>query len=90
MVGLEFVREQVQKNEYTSLLVGFADAHLKVAQLRVPGETIPISRHHIELVEYIHPAARTSPLIPTARVLVIGLSWWITSMKRSSGSRPWV
>lgn len=33
-----------------------------VAQLRVPGETIPISRHHIELVEYIHPRGEDIPL----------------------------
>jgi len=37
VLGLEFVRAQVQKNEYTSRLVGYEDAHLKVAQLRVPG-----------------------------------------------------
>lgn len=62
VLGLEFVREQVQKNEYTSNLVGFADAHLKVAQLRVPGETIPLSRHHIELVEYVYPRGEDIPL----------------------------
>ena len=62
VLGLEFVRGQTQKNEYTSRLVGFPDAHLKVAQLRVPGETIPISRHHIELVEYIHPRGEDIPL----------------------------
>jgi len=55
VLGLEFVRSQIQQNEYTSRLVAFPDAHLKVAQLRVPGQTIPISRHHIELVEYVHP-----------------------------------
>ena len=55
VLGLEFVRSQVQHNEYTSKLVAFPDAHLKVAQLRVPGQTIPVSRHHIELVEYVHP-----------------------------------
>jgi lactoylglutathione lyase len=49
------VRDQVQKNAYTDKLVGYKDAYLKVAQLRVPGATIPMSRHHIELVEYIHP-----------------------------------
>ena len=59
---MEFVRAQVQQNEYTSRLVGYADAHLKVAQLRVPGETIPLSRHHIELVEYVHPRGEEIPL----------------------------
>ena len=55
VLGLEYVRSQEQANEYTDKLVGYKDAHLKVAQLRVPGETIPLSRHHIELVEYVNP-----------------------------------
>ena len=62
VLGLEFVRSQVQHNEYTSKLVAFPDAHLKVAQLRVPGQTVPISRHHIELVEYVHPRGADIPL----------------------------
>lgn len=62
VLRLEFVRGQIQQNEYTSELVGFPEAHLKVAQLRVPGETIPVSRHHIELVEYIHPRGEVIPL----------------------------
>ena len=62
VLGLEFVRTQVQHNEYTSKLVAFPDAHLKVAQLRVPGQTVPISRHHIELVEYVHPRGEDIPL----------------------------
>ena len=35
---------------------------LKVAQLRVPGQTVPISRHHIELVEYVSPRGEDIPL----------------------------
>ncbi|MBI3244499.1 MAG: VOC family protein [Chloroflexi bacterium] len=62
VLGLEYVRGQVQHNEYTAKLVGFPGAHLNVAQLRVPGETIPISRHHIELVEYVHPRGEDIPL----------------------------
>ena len=62
VLGLEFVRQQVQHNEYTARLVGYPEAHLKVAQLRVPGQTIPQSRHHIELVEYIHPRGENIPL----------------------------
>lgn len=60
--GLEYVRGQVQHNEYTGKLVAFPGAHLKVAQLRVPGQTIPLSRHHIELVEYVHPRGEDIPL----------------------------
>lgn len=62
VLGLQFVRGQEQHNEYTSKLVGYSDAHLKVAQLRVPGQTIPISRHHVELVEYVHPRGEDIPL----------------------------
>jgi len=62
VLGLEYVRGQEQHNEYTAKLVGYPGAHLKVAQLRVPGQTIPISRHHIELVEYVHPRGEDIPL----------------------------
>lgn len=62
VLGLEYVRGQTQQNEYTSKLVAFPNAHLKVAQLRVPGQTIPMSRHHIELVEYVSPRGDDIPL----------------------------
>lgn len=62
VLGLEHVREQVQDNEYTRQLVGMPGARLKVAQLRVPGQTVPVGRHHIELVEYEHPRGEPVPL----------------------------
>ena len=62
VLGMEYVRGQVQHNEYTSRLVGYPEAHLKVAQLRVPGQTVPISRHHVELVEYVNPRGEDIPL----------------------------
>lgn len=62
VLGLDFVRAQVQHNEYTARLVAFPNAHVKVAQLRVPGQTIPMSRHHIELVEYVNPRGEEIPL----------------------------
>lgn len=46
---------QVQQNEYTSKLVGFPDAHLKVAMLKIPTAFTGPSNHHLELVEYVHP-----------------------------------
>ncbi|WP_052889363.1 VOC family protein [Thermogemmatispora carboxidivorans] len=55
VLGLEFVRGQVQQNEYTSRLVNFPNAHLKVAQLRIPGAGPTRSQHHLELVEYVWP-----------------------------------
>ncbi len=62
VLGLEYVRGQVQENEYTSRLVGFPNARLKVAQLRVPGLAVPVSGHHIELVEYERPRGEAVPL----------------------------
>lgn len=62
VLGLEFVRGQVQDNEYTRRLVGFPTARLKIAQLRIPTLTIPVSRHHIELVEYEQPRGTVGSL----------------------------
>lgn len=62
MLGFEYVRGQVQANEYTAQLVGFPNVHLKVAQLRVPGLAVPRSSHHIELIEYVHPRGEDIPL----------------------------
>jgi catechol 2,3-dioxygenase-like lactoylglutathione lyase family enzyme len=55
LLGLEVATHQVQQNEYTSRLVGYPDAHLKVAMLRIPGAFAGPSNHHLELIEYIHP-----------------------------------
>lgn len=62
VLGLEYLRGQEQANPYTRRLVGFPDAHLKVAQLRIPGAPIPRSQHHVELVEYVTPRGRTLEL----------------------------
>ncbi len=56
LLGLELYHQQVQHNEYTSKLVGYPDAHLKVAMLRIPNSFVGPSGHHLELVEYVHPA----------------------------------
>ncbi len=72
VLGLIYVRGQEQANEYTARLVGFADVHLKVAQLRVPGVAVPRSQHHIELVEYVYPPGAAIPL-DTNRV---GVGHW--------------
>lgn len=47
--------EQRQANEYTRRLVGFPDADLSVAQLRIPGSETGISGHHVELIQYHSP-----------------------------------
>ncbi len=56
LLGLELYHQQVQHNEYTAKLVGYPDAHLKVAMLRIPNAFVGPSGHHLELVEYVHPA----------------------------------
>ena len=55
LLGMRLVHRQEQANEYTARLVGYENAHLKIAQLTIDG--IPDSRsgHLLELVEYLHP-----------------------------------
>ena len=53
-LGCAFVREQEQANAYTRRLVGYPDAHLRIAQIRI-GEVSGRSGHHLELVEYLTP-----------------------------------
>lgn len=62
-VGLELVHRQEQRNSYTSRLVGYQEAHLRVAQLRIPYiATGTVSSHLLELVEYVSPRGpRPSP-----------------------------
>jgi catechol 2,3-dioxygenase-like lactoylglutathione lyase family enzyme len=55
LLDFELVHRQEQANEYTRRLVGYPDAHLKVAQLTIPGQPRGVSTHDLELVEYITP-----------------------------------
>ena len=55
LLRMELHHQQVQCNEYTSKLVGFKDADLKVAMLRIPNAFVGPSNHHLELVESVHP-----------------------------------
>jgi lactoylglutathione lyase len=55
LLGLTLIHQQEQDNEYTRQLVGFPDAHLKVAMLAIPGAGATRSGHHLELVEYVAP-----------------------------------
>jgi lactoylglutathione lyase len=55
LLGLELVHRQTQDNAYTRRLVGYPDAHLRVAQLAVPGQPRGYSTHDLELVEYVRP-----------------------------------
>jgi catechol 2,3-dioxygenase-like lactoylglutathione lyase family enzyme len=55
LLGFELVHRQRQDNEYTRRLVGFPDAVLEVAQLRIRGDELPLSTHLLELVQYVQP-----------------------------------
>ena len=62
LLGLELVHTQEQSNAYTRRLVGYADAHLKIAMFRIPGAPAGRSGHHLELVEYVAPRGRRGNL----------------------------
>lgn len=55
LLGFDLIHTQEQANEYTSRLVGYPDAHVKVAQFAIPGHPRGLSTHDLELVEYISP-----------------------------------
>jgi catechol 2,3-dioxygenase-like lactoylglutathione lyase family enzyme len=55
VLGMELVHSQEQHNEYTAKLVGYENAHLKVAQLVVAAQNRERSGHLLELVEYVFP-----------------------------------
>ena len=55
LLGMELYHQQEQQNEYTSRLVAYPDAHLKVAMLKLKNAFVGPSYHHVELVEYVHP-----------------------------------
>lgn len=55
VLGMELVHEQEQSNAYTRKFVGYPDAHLKVAQLKIKGRQPGRSGHLLELVEYVAP-----------------------------------
>jgi lactoylglutathione lyase len=54
-LGLDLVHRQEQDNPYTHALVGYSDARLRIAQLRIPQVEPPSSGHILELIEYVQP-----------------------------------
>jgi catechol 2,3-dioxygenase-like lactoylglutathione lyase family enzyme len=57
-LGLELIHTQEQSNEYTRKLVGYPDAHIRIAQLAVPGQPRGLSSHDLELVQYLQPKGK--------------------------------
>ena len=55
VVGMKLVKQTVHNQPYTSVQVGFKDAHLKAAQLTIEGMSQSPSGHLLELLEYVNP-----------------------------------
>jgi catechol 2,3-dioxygenase-like lactoylglutathione lyase family enzyme len=54
-LGLELVTRWESSQPYLRTVVGFPDAELRIALLRVPAMAPGVSGHHIELLEYRTP-----------------------------------
>ncbi len=58
LLGFEVVHSQRQSNEYTRKFVGYADADLYAAMLRIPGVDHGRSGHLLELNQYVQPVGQ--------------------------------
>lgn len=57
ILGCEVVTTQEKEGGYLAAIVGYPDAHVKMAHLRLPGDG-----HVIELFQYVAPAGEHPPL----------------------------
>ncbi len=74
VLGLQYLRGQIQENEYTGRMIGYTNVKLKVAQLLVPGMPLPAKgNHHIELIEYVRPPGRSDLDLSTCNT---GVGHW--------------
>jgi catechol 2,3-dioxygenase-like lactoylglutathione lyase family enzyme len=55
LLGLELVTQWESSQPYLRTVVGFPDAELRIALLRLPGRPAGPSGHHLELLEYRQP-----------------------------------
>jgi catechol 2,3-dioxygenase-like lactoylglutathione lyase family enzyme len=58
LLGLDVVAQQEKQGGYLAAIVGYPDAHVRMAHLRCPG-----GEHVLELFEYVAPPGR--PAAPT-------------------------
>lgn len=58
LLGMEVVAEQEKEGGYLAAIVGYPDAHVRMAHLRLPG-----TEHVLELFEYVEPAGAGSRTI---------------------------
>ena len=59
VLGCEVMAEQEKEGGYLAAIVGYPDAHVRMAHLRVPG-----AEHVIELFEYLAPVGTRADVEP--------------------------
>ena len=63
LLGLEVVATQEKQGGYLAAIVGYPDAHVRMAHLRVPG-----ADHVLELFEYLAPVGDPVPRVEPKNV----------------------
>lgn len=62
VMGMQLIHRQEQANAYTRALVGYPDAHLRIAQLAMAVRPAGmLSTHDLELIEYVVPRGEAIP-----------------------------
>lgn len=79
VLGLRERIRQVQDNEYTRRMLGYADCRIEVAQLVADGPH-GVSGHLIELVQFLQPEAITDPG-PMHRLSTVHIALAIESLE---------
>jgi catechol 2,3-dioxygenase-like lactoylglutathione lyase family enzyme len=59
LLGCEVIAEQEKQGGYLAAIVGYPEAHVRMAHLRLPG-----GEHVIELFEYLAPSGERLPIEP--------------------------
>jgi catechol 2,3-dioxygenase-like lactoylglutathione lyase family enzyme len=59
LLGFEVVLEQDKQGGYLAAIVGYADAHVRMAHVKAPA-----SDHTLELFQYLAPVPEARPLEP--------------------------
>ena len=55
LLGFELLRSYVRTGTFIETVVGFRDAELRIAALRIPKAPDVDSGHHLELIQYVSP-----------------------------------
>ena len=63
LLGCEVLATQEKEGGYLAAIVGYADAHVRMAHLRLPG-----GEHVIELFEYLAPDGERADVAPREAV----------------------